>query len=78
MKFATLYFLIPLTFINNYIWLTVLSAFLFIYYYNSLWLIPMAILLDGYFGDFSAVPFLSIGVIAGSLIIEFIKSLFLN
>ncbi len=78
MRFISLYALIVLTFLNNFIWPSVLFVILFSYYYNPLWLVPMAILLDGYFGNFMSVPILSIGIIVWCVFANFIKSMMLN
>jgi len=65
-----IYFLIPLFFIKNWPGLFFLTALWFALYVNSLVLIPLAVLLDGYFGNFYSVPILSIIFTLGALLIE--------
>ena len=64
------YFLIPLFFLKNWLGLFFITVLWFGLYINSLALIPLAILLDGYFGNFYSVPVLSIIFTLGALLVE--------
>lgn len=43
------------------------------FWYNAITLIPLAILVDGYFGNFYTVPVLSMMVVVWYVIVEFLR-----
>jgi hypothetical protein len=63
MKFLVtlfLYFCIALLVTQNHLWWAAGMALLFSFRASALWLIPLAIAIDGYFGAFYTVPLFSI------------------
>ncbi len=68
-----LYFLIALMIIENQIAIAVLLAGWFTFRVGAVWLIPLAFLLDGYFGAFSDVPYISLIACAWYVISEYIR-----
>jgi len=59
--------------LQNALIIASLSVILFSIKYRSYVLIPIAILLDGYFGSFYHIPVLSILVIVWSVLFELIR-----
>lgn len=79
MIFATfLYIVITFSFIQNWLFLAVAAIFLFSIKYNSVALIPLAILIDGYFGNFFNIPMLSIAAILWFMVVEFLRHKFIH
>lgn len=76
MRFFTgiiLYLCIIFSFLQNVVFLTVVAVVLFSVRYGAVMLIPVAILIDGYFGNFYGVPLLSIGSIVWYMLIEYMR-----
>jgi hypothetical protein len=62
MKFIVtffLYFCVALFIAQNLLWLAAITAALFTFRASAIWLIPLAIFVDGYFGAFYHVPLFS-------------------
>ncbi len=59
--------------LQNHLLLAAVAVVLFTMRTSAAWLIPLAILLDGYFGAFSAVPVLSLVFLLWYIASEFIK-----
>lgn len=72
------YILIPILVVINWLWLAALAALYLSIRYNTMYLIPSAILLDGYFGNFYSVPLLSIMVILWFGLVEFLRPKFIQ
>ena len=53
-------FLITLAVLQNLLWLAALFALFFTRFFGAMWLMPIAILIDGYFNAFASVPFFSL------------------
>ncbi len=68
-----LYFLIAFMIIENQIAIAVLLSGWFTFRVGALWLIPLAFLLDGYFGAFSDIPYISIIACVWYVISEYIR-----
>jgi hypothetical protein len=76
MRFFTgtgLYFLIALTIVQNWLWVAALCVLVFSYQFGATLVIPLAFLIDGYFGNFSGVPYLSIFSVFWYLLVEYIR-----
>lgn len=59
-SYSLLYLLIALLVIENQLIVAVLASVWFTYKVGAFWLIPLAFLLDGYFGAFHHIPFISL------------------
>ena len=68
-----LYFLIAFMIIENQIAIAVLLSGWFTFRVGALWLIPLAFLLDGYFGAFSDIPYFSLIACVWYIISEYIR-----
>lgn len=68
-----LYFLIAFMIIENQIAIAVLLSGWFTFRVGALWLIPLAFLLDGYFGAFSDIPYISLIACVWYIISEYIR-----
>ncbi len=68
-----LYFLIALMIIENQIVVTALLAGWFTFRASAVWLLPLAFLLDGYFGAFSDIPYISLIACVWYVISEYIR-----
>lgn len=70
---CSLYIGICISLLQNWFILTVVGVALFTVRYNSAALIPIAVLIDGYFGAFENVPLLTIASIAWFVAIEYLR-----
>ncbi|MCB9814072.1 hypothetical protein H6784_01515 [Candidatus Nomurabacteria bacterium] len=68
-----LYLIITVSVLHNWIILTLLAGLVFSLRYQSYALVPLAIIIDGYYGAFYTFPVLSVIAIAWYLFIEFFK-----
>jgi hypothetical protein len=68
-----LYFFIALLIIENQIILAVLLAGWFTFRVGAIWLIPLAFLLDGYFGAFTDVPAISLITCVWYVVSEYLR-----
>lgn len=73
-----LYLLIAITILQNWLFLAAGIIILFSIQFGAATLIPLAILTDGYFGNFSSFPYLSSLAIVWYLLIEYIRPLIIN
>ena len=74
MVFATIQLIvIVFAFVNNWLWVATAVAVWFSFRYPAFVLVPLAVALEGYFGQFDAVPWLSIGSIGWYFCVEELK-----
>ncbi|MCA9358029.1 hypothetical protein KC902_02085 [Candidatus Kaiserbacteria bacterium] len=69
----TLYFLLALAILQNWLFAAVLLIIIFSYQFGGASLIPLAFLIDGYFGNFESVPYLSIFSVVWYLLVEYVR-----
>jgi hypothetical protein len=67
------YILIVISFLQGWIVVAVGLAIYFSWRYSAAWLLPLAILLDGYFGRFETVPWLSLLAVTWFALFDMIK-----
>lgn len=70
---AVLYLGIIIGIFQNWLWFTGFIVLIFSLQFGALALIPVAILIDGYFGNFYGLPYLSILAIGWYLGIEYLR-----
>jgi hypothetical protein len=75
---TTLYLIIFFSYIQNWLLLATVAAILFSIKYNATALIPVAILIDGYFGNFYTIPTLSILSVFWFSVVEFLRPKFIR
>ncbi|MEY2665249.1 MAG: hypothetical protein RLZZ480_354 [Candidatus Parcubacteria bacterium] len=68
-----LYVLIALMVMENQIVIASLLVLWFTYRSGAVWLIPLAILLDGYFGAFTHIPYISLVTCAWYVLSEYLS-----
>ena len=68
-----LYLMIVFSFMHGEPFLAVPAVILFSLHYGALSLIPLAILLDGYYGNFYSLPALSFAAVAWYAAVEHIR-----
>lgn len=68
-----LYVIIIFSFLQSWWFLFVLSLVVFSVRSGAIALIPIAILIDGYFGNYFGFPYLSFSAILWSMIVEFVR-----
>jgi hypothetical protein len=68
-----LYLLIIFALLQNQLIVVVVAVGLFTFTVGAAWLLPMAILLDGYFGAFSQIPVISLSFLLWYIASEYIK-----
>lgn len=68
-----LYFTIIFSFLQNCLSLLLVSLVVFSIRFGAVSLIPVAILIDGYFGNFFGIPYLSFSVIMWFLLVEYLR-----
>jgi hypothetical protein len=68
-----LYTAIVIAILQNWLWLGGLFTLVFSLRYGAVTLIPLAILIDGYFGNFYGWPYLSLIAIVWYIFIEYIR-----
>lgn len=76
MRFLTaiiLYFIIALLVTQNHLWVAAFAVGVFTFRVGAVWLIPLAMCIDGYFGAFYTMPYFSIGASFWYVASEFIK-----
>lgn len=73
-----LYVIIIFSFVQNWLFLTAATILLFSLKFNSMMLIPLAMLFDGYFGNFFTIPILSIISILWFVLVELLRPKFIN
>jgi hypothetical protein len=73
-----IYLLIIISLIQN--WLFV-AAGLVVYFsinFNSVALIPLAMLVDGYFGSYYSIPYFSFAAVIWFVVVEYLRPRFVN
>jgi hypothetical protein len=73
-----LYVGIIISFIQNWLLASVIMIGVFSYHFNAASLIPVAIILDGYFGNFYTVPYLSLIAVSWYIAIGYIQPKLIN
>lgn len=76
MKFfftLVLYFLIALMVIENQLIIAAMLVAWFTFRVGAVWLLPLAFLLDGYFGAFTEIPYISIIACVWYVLSEYIR-----
>lgn len=73
-----IYLLILVAILQNWLLLAAGLIILFSIQFSAAALIPIAILTDGYFGNFSSFPYLSLLAIVWYLLVEYIRPLIIN
>ena len=76
MKVFTTGFLIALivfSFLQNWMVFAIVSLVVFSYVSTTVILIPIAILLDGYFGNFSSIPYISLFAVGWFVLTEYAR-----
>lgn len=68
-----LYFLIAISIVQNHFLLAGTLILIFSYKYSAAVLIPLAIVIDGYFGNFYTIPWLSFFSIVYYLLVDFLR-----
>ena len=70
---ATLLVLILFSIIQNWLLAAALCVVVYSFRFGAVMLIPVAILIDGYFGNYEGVPYLSICSIMWYVLVEFVR-----
>ncbi|MCA9354390.1 MAG: hypothetical protein KC877_02625 [Candidatus Kaiserbacteria bacterium] len=81
MRFLTaivLYLTILFSFMQQWLLLTVLAVLIFSFRYGAVALIPLAFLVDGYFGNFYSLPLTSMVAVWWYLVVEYLKPKLVN
>ena len=73
-----LYICIIISFIQNWLFLVLVLVGIFSFRYGAAALIPLAILLDSYFGNFYGLPYLSISAVIWYAVVGFIRPKLMN
>lgn len=73
-----LYIVIIFSFLQNWLWLTAVAVVLFSFKYGAVTFIPLAILIDGYFGHFYAIPYLSVCAVWWFMFVEYVRPKMVN
>ena len=73
-----LYLMIPVLILQNWLLLAAIVVVFFSVRYGSVLLIPLAILIDGYFGNFYAVPYLSLLATVWYVFVEYLRPRVIN
>ena len=66
--------LIAVASMNNLLWLSALFTVFFTYYFGAVWLLVLAVLLDGYFNAFASLPMFSLVAIIWYIFSELLRS----
>lgn len=67
------YFLIAVMVVQNYLFIAFLLVLVFTFKRGAVLLIPLAFVIDGYFGAFQAIPTITLFTIAWYAISEFVR-----
>lgn len=68
-----LYCMIVFSYLQGVFPLALVAVAVFSYYASPLILIPTAVMIDGYFGNFYQVPWLSIGAVVWYIAVAYIR-----
>lgn len=75
---VSLYSIIPILILQNWLLFAAIVVVIFSARYGALFLIPLAILIDGYFGNFYAVPYLSFLATLWYVLVEYLRPRVMN
>jgi len=70
---SALYFFAIISFLQNWLLLAIFFTILFSLRFGAVALIPAAILIDGYFGNYYGLPLLSLGAIVWFMLVEYVR-----
>ena len=73
-----LYVIILFSLLQSWLLVTALAVLVFSLFYHTAFLIPLAILIDGYFGNFYTMPMLSVSAVVWSVGVESMKPALAN
>jgi hypothetical protein len=59
--------------LQGWLVMSLVSILLFSFFYSPAWLVPLAILIDGYIGSFATFPTLSFASLAWFVLVEFLR-----
>ena len=68
-----LYIFIALMMLQNHLIFATVGIVLFTFRCGAVWLLPLAFAIDGYFGAFYAIPYITIAACAWYVVSEFIR-----
>lgn len=68
-----LYFMIAIALLHGAVWLGGIGIVWFSVRYGAGWLLPLAFCVDGYFGYFYHVPYISLGAIWWYAVVVYIR-----
>jgi len=68
-----LYILIILAFLQNWFFVLLATLLAFSFWFGAVALIPAAIVIDGYFGNFYGFPFLSLCSVGWFVFVEYVR-----
>ena len=74
----SLFTLIIFSLLHNVLWLSAIATVLFSLRFGATALVPLAIVIDGYFGNFHSVPYLSLFSIVWYSLVEYIRPTILH
>lgn len=73
-----IYISIVISIMQNWLILAAILVSLFSIKYGAVTLIPLAMLIDGYYGNYHAVPVLSIVAVGWFVLVEYLRPRFAN
>lgn len=73
-----IYFSIAVSILQGWLWLAAGLIILFSLRYGAVALVPLAILIDGYFGNFYTMPYLSWATILWFVMVDIVRPKLLN
>jgi hypothetical protein len=73
MRPVILFLLIIFSLLQNWLWLGFLLVVVFSIWYKPVYLIPLAILVDGYFGSFHFIPVFSLLSVLWYVLVEGVR-----
>jgi hypothetical protein len=74
----SLYSIIPVLILQNWLLLAAIAVVIFSARYGAVLLIPLAILIDGYFGNFYTIPYLSFLATVWYVLVEYLRPRVMN
>lgn len=78
LKLIILYILITVSILQNWLFVSVILILFYSFNFGAISLVPLAILLDGYFGKFYSFPLLSLLSIIWSLLVLQLEPVLVN
>lgn len=73
-----LYTALTIAFLQNWLWLAVLLLLVCSFRYSAVMVIGLAVVVDGYFGNFFTVPYLSLLSVWWYLVVEYLRPKVVN